>query len=103
MQLVRITSQVFSSFSRYFPNELRNILNSELTAEIVRQVPITILEFLHQSLLFEDSGDKHVIRRGYLQQQLTAPLEAQTLQQAEQQWEMRKQTYTGTFVYRVRP
>jgi hypothetical protein len=97
MQLVRITSQVVSSFSRYFPNELRNVLNNELIAEIVRQVPITILEFLHQSLLFEDSGDKHVIRRGHLQQQLTAPLEAKTLQQAEQQWAMRKQTYT--FVY----
>ena len=101
MQLVRITSQVVSSFSRYFPNELRNVLNSELTTEIVRQVPMTILEFLQQSLLFEDSGDKHVIRRGYLQQQLTAPLEAKTLQQTEQQWTMRKQTYE--FVYGHKP
>ena len=101
MQLVKITSQVVSSFSRYFPTELRNVLNSELTPEIMRQVPVTILEFLRQALLFEDSDDKHVLRRGHLQQQLSTPLETKTLHQAEQQWNARKQTYT--FVYRHNP
>ena len=97
MQLVKITSQVVSSFSRYFPTELRNVLNSELTPEIMRQVPVTILEFLRQALLFEDSDDKHVLRRGHLQQQLSTPLENKTLQQAQQQWNARKQTYACVF------
>lgn len=101
MQLVRITCQVVSSFSRNFPTELRKVLNSELTTEIVRQVPVTILEFLRQALLLEDSGDKHVFRRGNLQQQLSTPLEIKTLQQAEQQWSAHKQTYT--FVYGHNP
>jgi hypothetical protein len=99
MQLVRITSQVVSSFSRYFPIELRNVLNNELNLGVMRHIPVTILELIRRALLFEDSDDKHAMRRGHLQKQLTTLLETRTLQQAEQHWDARKQTFMFVYGY----
>ena len=97
MQLIKLTEIFYKSTAVLLSRDMQSALKSISGNSVNRVSQITLPEYLRVLFLYEDSDQKHSLRREHLQRQLTAPLSTNSLQVAEEQWLNRLDTYELVF------